>query len=285
MVNVTNAETQFIESFVDYANSGITQGYHGFDAIPNSVRPRFLQDQGFHDLVSISDNLLESIARELNVPTSSLRFTASRDNRVGSDLLEVNTQVSIELKLGLATDVNVGFGSIVKYLFPNEIDLFPTRDDRVRWRSLYRKEGPTSVLSEQKQKFTVLQSILQSRYTDHILGENASKLITGYAYGVTNEKEIFRTQDNHYRKILRFDLTLGHGWKFQEKTALENSEWLYGDFNYSMRNRFTFFIKNTEFSKRLNLVLNYKNNYKFPDGVKVEAKLGLGSPSFNGWWV
>ena len=284
-VNVSAAETVFINDFLALVD-GDKGAFTDYDAIDDKNKPAFLRGKNATELAAISEHLLDSVSASTGVDRDKLAFTASRNNREGSDLLETNSGISVELKLGAATDINVGFGPVAEHLIPgNKNDLFPTGTDRERWRESFRAGDVDSIKAEQKAMLSATAEKLTASHAGRPLDENATKLVEAYYQGITNEKEALSSDVTSPRTIHRFDLNSDGTWVTKVKTASKTGEWAYDSFNYNpSSNRFTFTIRSSDGKSKLGMVLNYKNRYKYPDGVKADAKLGLGSPSFNGWW-
>lgn len=279
MPNVSNSETEYTHLIL-----GVTEGdLSGVDAIldiDNSHRPRALRGKSGEEILGTVESLLDTVSATLGIPRQSMNFTSSRNNRDGSDLLELSTGASIELKLGAATDLNVGFTAVRKHLLDDYTLLTPA--DRRRWRSMWAKT-PDLVLREQDEQILGLVSFCEGTLLHEEVSGPGCVLVGGYVRGITNEKEIFSQCRIGYRSVYRFDLGCDGKWVYVPKLIESSREWRYESFVYSEMRRFTFRIRNDAMGRQMRFILNYKNNYRMRNGDKVPARFGLGSPSFNGW--
>lgn len=285
MVNVTAFERAFVKLYTQWATHS-NWDMSELLRIPDSRRPvlfRGLDDIGItHVLLHLNDAIREVVPSR-NSPTP-LIFESSDNNRLHSDLREVTTDTHVELKLGSSTDVNAGFGPILRHLLHGDPAMFPTRQDRTRWRTMYRAGLVEDIRAQQDELLTSTAQYLSEHISGTTVPESGQKLLNGYWLGITNVNEIMSPAAEARRRIYRFSLADDYTWRNMTREAMEHT-WVHMYFTYTEARRFNFGIENDTGHDLLRMTLNYKNSYRYPDGTRVDASVGLGSPSFNGWWT
>lgn len=285
--NVTNYETGFTQGFLNFNDE---QNNLNSDMlllnIPVEQRPRILQNVDTSEqLHQVYANLQTTLLSTLD--TEKLSLTTSRNNREGSDYYEASTNTSVEMKLGAATDVNVGFDKPAKLLFTEEgSSLFPSKDDRTEWRGKYLKGDSETIKKEHDGKLKSVRDFINKNLANKPLSPQGNHLLSAYYCGITNFDEINSSWEKNSspgRKVRRFVLNSDLNWSETTRKNVPVS-WNLKEAVFTDNGRLTIYFTNEKTAAKLKMVYNYKNDYKYKDGTKVEAKLGLGSPSFNGWF-
>lgn len=285
MVNVTAFERAFVKLYTQWAARSLLDTQELL-RIPDHRRPVLFRGVDSTGITRALTHLHEAIM-EVVPPRNSAApflFETSDNNRLHSDLHEVTTNTHIELKLGSSTDVNAGFGPIMRHLLNNEPAIFPTRHDRTHWRRMYQDGLVEDIRAQQDEMFSSAAQHLDEHFTGTTLPESGQKLLNGYWLGITNVNEIMSLPTAPHRRIYRFALTDDLTWRNMTREAMDHT-WVHSYFTYTEARRFNFGIRNDTGRDLLRMTLNYKNSYRYPDGTRVDASVGLGTPSFNGWWT
>lgn len=285
MVNVTAFERAFVKLYTQWAARSLLDTQELL-SIPDNRRPVLFRGVGIagitHSLTHLHEAIMEVIP-DRNSATP-LIFETSDNNRLHSDLHEVTTGTHIELKLGSSTDVNAGFGPIMRHLLHNEPAMFPTRQDRTRWRSMYRAGQVEDIRAQQDEYLLSAAQYLGEYVSGTTVPDSGQKLLNGYWLGITNVNEIMSPTEEARRRIYRLSITDDFTWRNMTREAMDHT-WVHKYFTYTEARRFNFGIENDTGHDLLRMTMNYKNSYRYPDGTRVDASVGLGTPSFNGWWA
>lgn len=285
MVNVTAFERVFVRLYTQWGNRSLLN-LQELLRIPDTRRPVLFRGADSNDITRTLNHLHEAVMEVIPSRASAtpLLFETSNNNRLHSDLYEVTTNTHIELKLGSSTDVNAGFGPVSRYLLDNEPAMFPTRNHRTRWRRMYQAGQVEDIRAEQDEILFSAAQYLDQYLTDTTVSESGQKLLNGYWLGITNANEIMSPPTESPRHIYRFSLTDDLTWRNMTREAMDHT-WVHSYFTYTEARRFNFGIRNDTGRDLLRMTLNHKNSYRYPDGTRVDASVGLGTPSFNGWWT
>ncbi len=208
----------------------------------------------------------------------------SDNNKVGADLIHIlpnKKSIDIEVKFGEKTDKNIGMAVFEKIFGSQAFSKALSKEKRNEWRELYCQE-----LDEQKQLdrlFSILNLAIKE-FNEYQENRN---------YTLTKEEQEFmedeilntsgtnNTKGNYYLKfILDGDnfssfgcLTTGIGsWIIEPVNALSANV-----------KRVNVYVKNYDTNIQIKYTLNWKNDYKYKNGLRASAKLGLKTPNWNVW--
>lgn len=284
--NTSAAETAFIGAFIAY-NDGDEQNFsthiQTIHDLPQSQKFTIIREAGIDQLRDLVDNLHELTKYELGI--EDLNLEAERNNRIGSDVEEKNTETSIELKFGAATDLNIGVKSFNTLLPDDVLAAFPSKKDKEHWKNLYQQGDKDDQFNQYLQKLQEVQNLMKERKYD--LSDKAQHTLDAFYAGITSADEIEKLYNDPKllsRKILRFHLKNDFTWeKFSRPEITTQKQWAFDKSELTSANRLNFFFTNAN-QYFVRFTYNHKNNFKFKDGTVVEAKRGLGSPSINGWF-
>lgn len=278
--DVSGFEKKFKELFKNFIE-GKEVDYSILLLTPKTNQPIIFRD--FETIESLK-NVFASLEKELkqNLNTDKLYLTGDNNNRSGADLYESFTDIHIELKLGSATDANLGLESMKDVLGLGLINSLPTAQQREKWRASYLlNPEQTSILikAEHKKSYESFVKDFQLKAGDKL--DPAGQLAMNKYWSGNNN-------NNLSGRMRRWQLLKDGTWK-EEIKSLPSGSWQYGEAEVKTQpdktNRLNFSIYNPVLEKSLKLTYNYKNTYRSKTlGIVAPAKLGLGSPSFNGWW-
>ena len=203
------------------------------------------------------------------------------DNRSGSDFtVSFNkTEYSFELKLGQATDVAAGIkqvhGNLIKA--PSKITTLLESKDQLRkmWLS---GNGQAA----EKLRYEALDTAYQenSKHIGECLSSNGQLIMNSYLAGITSGDEIFSGITP--RKVTRLTTT-AKGVNVEACSFQNRKDWIVAGVEHTSRNRFNYFISSQSAQAVFKITLNWKNSYVLSNGVKVKARYGLGTASYNVW--
>lgn len=284
--NTSVAETAFIGAFIAYNNDdtqSLATYLQTIHDLPQNQKFTIIRGSNIDNLEEVVVNLHEITKYELGV--EDLDLNSERNNRIGSDIEEKNTNTSIELKFGAATDLNIGIKSFNTLLPEDVISAFPSQDDKENWKKLYQQGDEEDQFNQYVQKLQDVQNLLSER--TYNLSDKAQYTLDAFYAGITSADEIERLYNDpslFSRKITRFQLKQDLSWeKFSRPELTSLKQWSFTKSELTESNRLNFFFANAnKYSVRF--AYNHKNNFKFKDGTIAEAKRGLGSPSINGWF-
>lgn len=276
--NVSGFERDFISHFIEYHATGTIETSRLL-SYPTAEKPLLFRVDSVDEAIRVAyANLMESLKVHVGV---GLRLSSNPNNKVGADLFDTTTGKHIELKLGSLTDLNVGMQS-VENIFGKEVrDMFPTNSDRKRWRMLYYNLGEEAIPTIREEHDSKLERIAEY-LTNNTPTPDPVQM--GHYWVGNNTIGGLITEYNLVVLELQKDLT----WKFTNRGTLMGDWKLLSAKVEHNSKRLNIEIVNPALQAALRLTYNYKNNYKLKlsDGqvVKIPAKVGLGTPSFNGWW-
>lgn len=286
-VNVTAFETAYVTEFKNFVDHNIAD-YSKLLSIPMGNRPILLRSAETRaDIINSFQDLKQTLLADLNV--DKLNLTISSNNRDGSDMEELNSGASIELKLGSATDANIGLTAMGKILRYNTMKTLPWQEDRDRWRDIYdgSETSMETIIQEHSVKLKNFANKI-NRLKDFPLDADAQKQLNAYYAGVTIQDE---DKVSPARNVIRYSLKNPDGWVNSTRQSVDGvTDWVIekAEFNKATGRVNTFFVSKTA-GVRFRATYNYKNSHYMQtvDGKKIKApaKLGLGSPSFNCWFI
>lgn len=283
MVNVSNFETCFLGETARMLNGEQDDLFVQCSLIDDISKPVLFRGRSREEICCVASSLKKTLEDEVpNIVPSNCHYTTYRNNRQLSDLHETVSDTHIEIKLGSSTDLNIGLRS-VKAIFEGHDLSFEKKDRKPAWRQMYLTNGDNSIpeIQAEQDEFYKELVLKMKEMKNQKLSHQAQKILTAYSQGVTNFSEIQKS--DMMRKIYRFDLDHNLIWNVVSKAFDEEPSWVLQDVFYSHKRRLSLFFEETNSFTVIKLILNYKNSYKMPNGTKAPAKLGLGSPSFNGW--
>jgi len=233
---------------------------------------------------TIKAHIIDRFYPNSNVSINDISLEhGSNNNKEGADLIHIlpnKERIDIEVKFGEKTDKNIGMDKFEKIFGSQAFSKALSKENRNKWRELYCQE-----LDEQKQ-LDRLFSVLNVAITEF------NKYQENRNYTLTKEEQKFmedelntsgtsNTKGNYYLKfVLKGNnlssfghLTTGIGsWVIQSVKPL-----------YSKVKRVNVFVKNYTTNIQIKYTLNWKNNYKYKNGLRAAAKLGLKTPNWNVW--
>lgn len=280
MVDVVDAEKGMIVAMSDYVNNGGVSHFEDLVIIPSNKRPSYMRRCDKDDLIEIADNFRKTLSQGLNTDIHKLNLTYNNNNKSGSDFLEQNSHISVEIKLGSSTEANAGYGVITEHILMGQADLLTTPAYRKSLEKYAEEDDIETIwkLNDARGKNAVEYF---NKFVGTPLNENGQKLITGYYNGITHSKESLGSST--LRQVLRLDLQPDHTWRIKTRPLLVDNIWFLNSFEYTDMHRFNFWVAGTSTEKMFRFTFNFKNKHVLTSGKKVEARLGLGRPSFNCW--
>ncbi len=251
---------------------------------PSAKNLAILKVASNEDVRSLLTNLHDQITSSLgHYPDLS----TNKNNRIGSDFEDSVSGTSIEVKFGASTDLNIGF-RIISSILPKEITyLLPTSGDREKWRNLQLNgQGNQQIIEHSEKLKNVSSSLSEQISKGHSLLVEQNHFLNSLYYGINNFSEInaMRSQDiNDRRQIILLKITSDLQWEQTFRPSLTvNQGWKIDKTEFTDKGRWNIFFVHED-GHIIRLTYNYKNSYRLSNGVKVSAKHGLGTPSFNGW--
>ena len=267
-VNVTNFETAFVEAVVK------GKGIEELNSIPDKNRPLLFRER------NICQEDAESLRRAMKqaLGIDDLKLTYSRSNKSGADFYEESTDTHIEIKLGAATDVNIGlerFGSVLGIKDLSAV--LPNKKDKASWREMYLSNPELREQQLQAYRDRLRQSAdtLNRMQSENKLALNQD-LLNKMASG-----ELNTSGDG---KVIRLVRAPNNSWSLSENRKIAG-EWKVEDIHLSDEYRLNIILSNDAY--RFRMTLNQKNTYKaglFRDSP-APPRHGLGNHSFNGWFT
>lgn len=287
--NTSASEALYIKAILNEVSDntlGADENYNSILALPEEKKFKIIRGLGFSDIKKVALDLKAKLENELKV--NKLNLSSSPNNRIGSDLEENNTGVSIELKFGAATDVNAGMKAFEHLIPQSGFNALATHTDKVLWKSMY-KVGDNKTPSEAYISKLKKAGALINNHIGEPVSSEGQHIINSYYNGITSYDEILKLKNEPNllkRKIIRLNIDKKGKWnRFSRPALVENKQWVLSGASVSESNRLTVNYKNEESGYNLRLIYNHKNDYKISGtDIVVPAKNGLSSPNVNGWF-
>lgn len=278
-VNVSEFETKYVNSFIDYVKTGNVDT--AVLDIPSENRPVLYRNYTTEQEVKDNfEQLKTAIKTHLGVETIDL--TTNRNNRSGSDLVENNTGRHIELKLGSGTAGNVGLETATQVIPEDLIAKLPNRLHRELWRKMYASDPEKAKQQISANHLTLLKEFASEMNKNLRLSDTANSALNQFYQGLNLGQD-------ESTKVSTFYFRQGNKWEESSRPYVENEDWKLDKAVVDDKTgRLTIYCHNKTLNSRWKATFNYKNNFdlKREDGTveKVPAKVGLGTPSFNFWF-
>ncbi|OYX42408.1 hypothetical protein B7Y94_03440 [Candidatus Saccharibacteria bacterium 32-49-12] len=260
--------------------------------IPDLNRVVALRGKNRQQIIDLLTNCRKTVQIDIvnlyysdGINYTDITFTSdSTNNRDGADIIHTlpsGQAISIELKFGQKTDRAIGMVTFENIFGASHFTEALSVNTRKGWIQGYVNQPD---VSQQKYRLeTTLNRAIDgfNQYYDdrnRRLSESAQEymervIINNTGDGSKDSTHLLRyiVEGDQFREIKR--IPTGHGyWMVKPVKPLGPGV-----------SRVTIFVYNSTTNVQIKFLLNWKNNYKLPNGDKVSAKLGLGSPSWNVW--
>lgn len=260
--------------------------------IPNANRVMVFRNKNKDEIVEILRNCKKTVQLDVakiyyddDVNYQDIEFTSdSNNNRDGADIihtLESGLEVSIELKFGQKTDRAIGMAMFEKIFESDYFTKALTLDRRREWVAGYVEEPNIF-----KQRYRLVESLNEAveKFNNHY--DSINRRLSAQAQEYMESVIINNTGDGNRDNthLLRYIIE-GSGFKEIKRIPTGVGFWTVDSVKPlgDKVNRVNIFVFNSTTNVQIKYTLNWKNNYRLPNGDKVSAKLGLGSPSWNVW--
>lgn len=248
-------------------------------------KPTFFKNKDADFIKQSLDNLYNEIFAICGV--SKIELSTNNNNRLGNDIEEKITGKSFEIKLGAATDANLGIGIMEWSLDANGLirPIMDTMKDRIE---MYLSNAQHEDINTNRDKSKKdLAQVFKSKVT---VGSLAPKRLTHTAicisHGITNEKEIINAygslspKNNVYLMLINKNgkFNLGNkGFPYDESFIVKKAD------IGSSGGGAQLILEGSKSGKTIEFRQHFKNSYKDKSGVKIPASFWVKTPCFNVW--
>ena len=254
----------------------------------DEIKPILLRGKDEEWIKTSIDNLTKKI-KEIT-QQNKIVLTTNRDNKLGSDLYEVNSKSHIELKFGNATDANLGLKIMEWGLgFGNrEISQNMKGGLNLRRGKFFARNTEENILESKNASSAALVALFQSKLK---VGEKAPANLTHMAIcisrGITNSLEIQALQGkaSTIKDTPLLVIDKDGAWDSIDKRFALNETFTVSTIALGERGGAARIILIGDISgAEITFLSHFKNSYtNKATGEKVPAKFGVRSPCFNIW--
>ena len=208
----------------------------------------------------------------------------SNNNKIGADLIHKlpnNQYIDIEVKFGQETNKNIGMAVFNKIFGCNIFSTILSIKQRNVWKELYYKEQDKEKQLERLHNtlnngIKIFNSTQKSK--NYILTKEEQNFMEAEILNISGNTQ---TQKHFYIKFIL------DGCNFSSFSCLNVGigSWIVEPVKYLSNKikRVNVYVKNYDTNIQIKYTLNWKNNYKYTDGIIADAKLGLKTPNWNVW--
>lgn len=260
---------------------------YAIENIPNENRVSLLRNKSGNDIKNIIVDMkmfLDRIISNLASRYGHRIMSEDTNNRNGADLYTIidNKKYNIELKFGHKTDRALGMKALMNLLdfdgFKNALSL----SIRKQWRNLIENEADNFFSQEKRLKNTLNEAIIQfnNNFSNYILNQSEQDYLVN---NIINNSGTPEKSCENYIKVSFAD------GEFQQINIVPNiGQWVVDNIELlsDMNRRVKIVIRNEMIKKRVEFLLNWKNNYhKRETDYFIPSKYGLTCPSWNVWVI
>lgn len=276
----------FEKTFREAITTGSVEALQELYNTPDKNRPKIFRGKNPDFINTTVNNLRREISEISDVKTPIL--STSNDNKDGSDFVEQISGTEYEIKLGGATDANLGIG-IMEWALDNHgiiRNIMGTMNDR---KEMYLKGVAHSEILENKEKSK--EAMVEAFNKKVTVGETASERLTHLAKliakGVTREESIveaFNSGDEPNKPhllLLQKDGTFKH----HDKSFPEDEEFIVIKAAVGSKGGGAqIVLQGRKSGRTIEFRQHFKNSHTDNStGVKIPAKFWVKTPCFNVW--
>jgi len=215
------------------------------------------------------------------------RFTSSDNNRLGKDLLEVNSRTQIELKSGEEmTDANSGLAIVSWALSDDNGEISKVLKGGLDERRQLLLTGASALTIEASKSATMdrLSAIMNQLLSVGPSPPRLSHYFRCIAIGITTADQIkaLFLETSSLKQPLMLQIDCAIGIKEYEK-SFAPSEGIDVVRVERTPDRVIVEAVGVKSGRKATLYPNYKNSWKAPDGRKFEASNWVATPCFHVW--
>lgn len=258
---------------------------------PDSLTPRTFKNRTMDELMRYLDRATEYLRKIL---PSHPDLRTSNDNRSGKDLLEMTTQLHMEIKSGVAkTDAQVGMESVAWGL--SSLDRLPEllriMSNSMKLRRSLALNGRFDAVLKSKAETAIgihrwLSEAVASLAASETAERRLAKYVSSLARGITTLPEIQRASEGAPKNILLLECEWEEGFRRYEY-QFDETESIRAEVTEPSRlNRVSLFVTGLTSGCRAELYPHYKNSHKdSASGVRIEAENWVATACFHVWFT